>query len=58
MADSLYAKLSDQRLNVFLTVLCLCVFQRWQHCDCVRASGKEEHYLCDRCEPRYYDPVS
>ncbi|KAK3777391.1 hypothetical protein RRG08_032495 [Elysia crispata] len=29
---------------------------RWQHCDCVRASGKEEHYLCDRCEPRYYDP--
>ncbi|KAH9513216.1 Histone-Lysine N-Methyltransferase ash1l, partial [Bulinus truncatus] len=29
---------------------------RWQHCDCVRASGNEEHYLCDRCEPRYHDP--
>ncbi|XP_055888108.1 uncharacterized protein LOC106075037 isoform X1 [Biomphalaria glabrata] len=29
---------------------------RWQHCDCVRANGNEEHYLCDRCEPRYYDP--
>ncbi|GFO35810.1 histone-lysine N-methyltransferase, partial [Plakobranchus ocellatus] len=29
---------------------------RWQHCDCVQASGTEEHYLCDRCEPRHYDP--
>ncbi|KAG1709134.1 Histone-lysine N-methyltransferase ASH1L [Nymphon striatum] len=24
----------------------------WQHCDCVGASGDDEHYLCEKCNPR------
>ncbi|KAK6179037.1 hypothetical protein SNE40_011484 [Patella caerulea] len=27
----------------------------WQHCDCVGASGDEEHYLCEQCDGRTYD---
>lgn len=27
----------------------------WQHCDCVKADTKVEHYLCERCHPRKVD---